>query len=130
MNYIENVNLLINDDDEEVIDFFLKNVYNINNFENSVMFVKSNINILPLSTLGRICSLINHVYLNDERYPFTEILKAFKIIIEKFYNITISEKNIEAYIVSLKHKPKKILNLYKFTFDKNNTGEYKIIHTP
>ena len=108
MNSIENTYLFYEIDDIKTTKYFLKYIYNINNIEEAIIFLKLNLNIMNYITLFRIASCIHYIYLNDEKYPFPEIIQIYKetyLQYEKKKNIKNLDVKIENYIISLKHKP-------------------------
>jgi hypothetical protein len=108
MNSIENTYLFYEIDDIKTTKYFLKYIYNIDNIDEAIIFLKLNLNIMNYITLFRIASCIHYIYLNDEKYPFPEIIQIYKetyLQYEKKKNIKNLDVKIENYIISLKHKP-------------------------
>ena len=108
MNSIENTHLFYEADDIKTTKYFLKYIYNINNIEEAIIFLKLNLNIMNYITLFRIASCIHYIYLNDEKYPSPEIIQIYEetyLQYTKKKNIKNFNVKIENYIISLKHKP-------------------------
>ena len=111
MNSIENTHLFYETDDIKTTIFFLKYIYNINNIDEAIIFLKLNLNIMNYTTLFRISCCIHYIYLNDEKYPSPEIIQIYKESYlqdkkkKNIKNIKNIDSKIENYIISLKHKP-------------------------
>jgi hypothetical protein len=82
---------------------FLKNVYNINNYDDFINFLKINKN-LNKDTMCFLCEMFNFQFLNEELHPEDIFLKTVVESVAEKYDVKIPESYFKSKILSIKHK--------------------------
>jgi hypothetical protein len=103
-------------------DNFLKQIYELTNLEEIEIFLKNNINELPILSQQRILNAIYHVYKDNNLFPSTNFVSTLKNILNKNYNIKIKSKKIINRIMKNKYKENwNNIIIYFFKRYQNNT---------
>jgi hypothetical protein len=85
-------------------DVFLKQIYDISNFQQVNHFIENNINELPILSQKRLINSIYQVYKDDDSFPTENYILVIKHILKDLYNIDAKSKKIINYIMSNKYK--------------------------
>ena len=85
-------------------DVFLKQIYDLSNFQQVNHFIENNINELPILTQKRLINSIYQVYKDDDSFPTDNYIVVIKHIFKELYNIEAKSKKIINYIMNNKYK--------------------------
>ena len=96
--------------------YFLKEIYNLNNINDIYYFIENDIDNLPVLTQKRILNCVFNIYINDNNFPNVIFINAIKKILFIFYNINIDNDKVYNNII----KNKKLLSNDIFMFIYNN----------
>jgi len=98
-------------------DVFLKQIYDLSNFQQVNHFIENNINELPILTQKRLINSIYQVYKDDDSFPTDNYIVVIKHIFKELYNIDAKSKKIINYIMNNKYKTN-WTDLFKYLYKK------------
>ena len=105
---------LLNDEES-----FLKNIYNLNDFESGMLYINNN-KYLSIFTVNRILLLMLNNYINDNYFPNNDFLEKMIHCLKIINNVKINKKDLLKIIMEYKHTDKKIDILKKISKKKIN----------
>ena len=85
-------------------DVFLKQIYDLSNFQQVNHFIENNINELPLLSQKRLINSIYQVYKDNDIFPTDNYIRVIKHILKELYDIDAKSKKIINYIMNNKYK--------------------------
>lgn len=89
---------------------FLKDIYNIKNYDDVINYLDINIRDLPIFSQKRILNSIYNVYINNENFPNKKFIYRIKNILEIVYNLKLNSKKIYDNIINIRNKKKYNIN--------------------
>lgn len=84
-------------------DFFLKEIYNLNDINQVYDFINNQLNNLPIYTQKRILNAIFNSYIRDDLFPNNNYINSLKKILSSIYKINISFDKIYKNIIKFKN---------------------------
>ena len=99
---------------------FLKDIYNIKNYENVISYLEINIKDLPIFSQKRILNSIYCAYINNENFPNKNFIYRVKNVLEIIFNLKLNSKKIYDNIINIKNKKKYNVNndIFIYLFNK------------
>ena len=82
---------------------FLKQIYNLNNYGDILLFLENDISILPIYSQERLLKVIFNVYRDNTNFPNNDYTICLSNVLNKIYNIQINEKKIYKKIIKIKN---------------------------
>ena len=119
-------NITKNDETDLLITFsnnsysFLKDIYNIKNYDNVINYLEINIKNLPIFSQKRILNCIYCAYINNENFPNKNFIYRVKNVLEIIFNLKLNSKKIYNNIINIKTKKKYSVNndIFIYLFNK------------
>ena len=97
-------------------DMFLKQIYNINNISDVIIFLNSSFDILPLYSQRRILKAIFEVYYKYIEFPKSFFSKKIIQILKQIYKLNVFDEKI--IIIDLDEINSKSYDIYKYFLKK------------
>jgi hypothetical protein len=82
---------------------FLKQIYNLNNYGDVLLFLKNDIINLPIYSQERLLKIIFNVYRDNNNFPDNNYVNCLSNILNNIYNIQINENKIYKKIIKIKN---------------------------
>jgi hypothetical protein len=82
---------------------FLRQIYNLNNYGDVLLFLKNDIAILPIYSQKRLLKVIFNVYRDNIDFPDNNYINCMSNVLNEIYNIQINEKKIYKKIIKIKN---------------------------
>ena len=99
--------------------YFLKEIYNLNNINQVYDFINNELNNLPIYSQKRIINAIFNAYIRDELFPNNFYVNYVKNLLSSIYNIKLSSDKILNNILKIKNKEIiQIDDIFNFLFNK------------
>ncbi len=99
---------------------FLKDIYDIKNFDDVINYLNINIRNLPIFSQKRILNSIYNAYINNDNFPNKKFIYRVKNVLEIVYNLKLSSKKIYDEIINIRNKKKYNINndIFIYLFNK------------
>ena len=100
-------------------DYFLKEIYNLNDLNQVYDFINNELNNLPIYSQKRIINAIFNTYIRDDLFPNNFYVNYIKNILLSIYQIKLSSEKILKNIIKIKNQDViDIEDIFQFLFNK------------
>ena len=89
---------------------FLKDIYNIKNYDDVINYLEINIKDSPIFSQKRILNSIYCAYINNENFPNKNYIYRVKNVLELIFNLKLNSKKIYENIIKIRNKKKYNVN--------------------